>query len=62
MIKLLCKNKVVYVILGAFVAIGVPVNYFFLKDSPDNSLEEVQEEIISDIVGIELDLSPNSKE
>lgn len=56
------KNSILYYVLGAFVAIGVPINYIFFKDPPDNAFEEIQEEAIEALTGFDIDLSPDTPE
>jgi hypothetical protein len=46
---------------GLFMVIGVPINYIFLGDRPNNPLEQAEEIVIKSITGIDVDLSPESE-
>ena len=43
-----------------FLAVGVPINHFFLKDKPDNLLEQTEELVIKSVTGVNIDLSDDS--
>lgn len=43
-----------------FLAVALPINHFFLKDKPDNLLEQTEELVIQSVTGAHIDLSPDS--
>lgn len=57
----LSKEMWVKIGLAVLVALGVPINFIFLADEPDNALEQLDEFLIKDLTGVEVDLSQNSK-
>jgi len=48
------------IVVGAAVVVGVASRFIFKKT--DNVVEEVAEKIIKDKTGIDVDLSPDTKE
>jgi hypothetical protein len=56
----LAKNKPVFIASVAFVAISTPINHFFLKDKPNNWLERAEEIALQQIIGVDIDLNPDS--
>jgi len=57
----LSKEMWVKIGLAIAVALGVPINFIFLADEPDNALEQVDELLIKDLTGVDIDLSQNNK-
>lgn len=51
-------NKMIYIILGGAFLISAAVAHFIYKDTPDNPAEQIEEEIIKNVTGAEIDLSP----
>ena len=49
-------------IIAAAASLGYGVTLFFPKVKEDNVVEEAMEEIIKQQTGIDVDLTPNSKE
>lgn len=41
-----------------FIVVGIPINYLFLGDKPNNALEQAEEAVIKQITGIDVDLNP----
>lgn len=49
-------------IVAVAASVGYGVTFFFPKTKEDNAVEEAMEEIIKQQTGIDVDLTPNSKE
>lgn len=52
------KKMIIAIIMVGFALIGIPINYFFFHDYPDNAFEELIEKDIKDLTGEDIDLSP----
>lgn len=50
-----------YMILAILIIVLIPINYYIFHDNPSEAVEEVEEEVIKDITGIDVDLNGNGK-
>lgn len=50
-----------YVMLFVTLGIIIPINYFIFKGAPSDEVENVQEEIIKGVTGIDIDLNGDGK-
>jgi len=56
------KKTLTYGAIAIAAIILFPVQYFFFKDDPDNPVEELEEYLIEELTGIEIDLSKDTPE
>jgi hypothetical protein len=47
-----------YVMLIALMGIIFPVNYYLFKGEPDSDMARIEEQMIKDITGIDVKLTP----
>lgn len=56
------KNKVTkFTIFAILIILLVPINYFLFNNAPSEDVQDVQEEVINAITGIDVDLNRNGK-
>lgn len=51
------SDKRKYVVFAILLGIVIPINYFLFNGAPNQEIEEVEEKIIQDATGVEIDLS-----
>ena len=56
------KNKVTkFTIFAVLIILLVPINYFLFNNAPSEDVQDIQEEVINAITGIDIDLNRNGK-